>query len=800
MSRSAASAPTSRGPVPRWAIWGTTLCVALSGSLALGRDTLAKAPPGPTLAETLSSMRQDVEVHRARVQRLVQQHASPRAESASTVYRLQSRINDGLVFHQLRDFDKAAILLMEVVQDDANQAYPGYKDALFYLAESLYQLDNPIGAGNFYLMVLQRGYQQYRKDSLLRLVEISSRLRQHESLERYVAQLNSMPEALADPQIRYVYAKSLYARERYDAALREFERIPAGSEYFARARYFMGTLQVMAGQLEPAAAYFQQVIQVQGDAPELRESRELAYLALARIRLEGGVFDQAIDAYQHIPRDSKHFEQALFEVSWAFIKAGQFDSALRSLDILLLAAPESPLAPEASLLKGNLQLRLAKHDDAEGSFEDIVSRFGPVRDELDAVMRRHRDPEAYFRQLVGEDGSRHFDVQVALPPLASRWLAEDERVTEALRPVRDLDGATEEIREAEALVARLEEALMADNRIEVFPELNEAWRSIQETENALILTKQRLVGLERDLLGPASSEQERGELTRIEEQRLTLEREYMALPRTSQDAANREARVERSLEDLEMKAFQLGIILDALRAQLVAMQKWIQDTAGRSDRPTAQIGETRVRQSVEEQQAEVLRHEADLRALRLEITRQRGAVGTGDAVQANEGAVARRYDGTLAEQARLMQRLRSRLAPEAQRDLAEADRLRADIASIEEQIRGFYATVQRRVDSEVRSLKAQVEAEKRLVGRYGRQAEGFRGMGETLAGQVAFQSLRDVDGQFRDLVLKAEVGILDVAWAQKEEKSRRYRELVRERKAELQALEQDFRPVLEDKK
>lgn len=774
--------------------------LVLLGVLLLAQSAAAKDTPALVrkVEDLLVDVRAALAVHESRVERVTAQHGVGGDRTASRLYRLQSRINDGLVFYQLGEHERASILLMDVVQDPRNKDYEGYKDALFYLAEALYQLDNPIGASGFYLMVLDRGFRQYEKDSLLRLIEISSKLHQHEHLDRFMKRLNAMPDALSDSMVRYVYAKSLFVRSKRAEARAQFERVDSTSPYYLRARYFLGTLAVLDGDLEQAAARFSEVAGAKGETPENVNTVELAHLAMGRLRLEQEQYDQAIDEYQHIPRDSVNFDLALHEVAWTFIKHGDHEQALRSIDILLLAAPESPLAPEAMLLRANLHLRLGQHDDAEAAFREVVERFGPVRTELESLIREHSDPEAYFHELIGRD-PKHFDVEVRLPPLAAKWVEADDQVASALRPARELQVAKADVTQAATLIARLEDALAADNRIEIFPELAEAWASMLETETALIVVKQRLVDAERQVIGEAASSSEQREFTQLHDHRAGLEKRFMALPHTAQGVAQREARIQREMEALQMQAFRLGLVLDSLRAQLVAMKKWIADTSQSSVERPPGAGERRVREAVAAQEAEIAGLESELVGLRRTIERAQTGVGIGDPVTAEEARLKQRYDETIGKEARLLQGLRPRLSADGRRLLAALDTERARIRGMEERIRKFFLHVQRTVDDKVRSFQQQLETEKKLMTRYERQAEGFRSMSEGLAGRIAHQSLRKVRDQFRGLVLQADVGIIDVAWALKERQTAEYQAKVRERKAELQTLEQEFNPVLEAK-
>ena len=74
---------------------------------------------------------------------------------------------------------------------------------------------------------------------------------------------------------------------------------------------------------------------------------ELIALNKARVLLELGVVAEAVDTYQIIDRTSERFDEALFEVTWAYVEAAkqlrrrwrnvEYEKALNAIEILLLA-------------------------------------------------------------------------------------------------------------------------------------------------------------------------------------------------------------------------------------------------------------------------------------------------------------------------------------------------------------------------------------------------------------------------------------------------------------------------------
>jgi hypothetical protein len=75
-------------------------------------------------------------------------------------------------------------------------------------------------------------------------------------------------------------------------------------------------------------------------------------------------------------------------------------------------------------------------------------------------------------------------------------------------------------------------------------------------------------------------------------------------------------------------------------------------------------------------------------------------------------------------------------------------------------------------------------------------------MGDTknLVGRIALNSFKRVQKQFYHLILKADVGIIDVAWDRKTDKSKQIQKLAQEKSHQLKLLDQDFAEVLKEDK
>jgi hypothetical protein len=103
------------------------------------------------------------------------------------------------------------------------------------------------------------------------------------------------------------------------------------------------------------------------------------------------------------------------------------------------------------------------------------------------------------------------------------------------------------------------------------------------------------------------------------------------------------------------------------------------------------------------------------------------------------------------------------------------------------------AVVQRRVST----MMAVVDEETANLVRYRAALGSLEGETEDVVGAITYLNFNRVHERFYDLVLRADVGKIDVSWARREDHRLRIDALTRERARELQALDDEFRDVMD---
>lgn len=720
--------------------------------------------------------------------------------------RVERRLREGEINFLLNDYLRAAIILFDVVDNPENRSHPRYDDAVFFLAESLRQLRNNSEARKYFEELLPRAQGDRLKDVVLALLKIANDTRHYEDVERYIDQL-SRAGAVTKPTVDYIHGKTIFQaangdRSQLDRAYRTFKGVPAGSDVGAEAAYYAGVVQVQLGKYAEAVPEFTEAAQRAGKSAEGRAVREMAYLSLGRVHFELGDVAKAVDAYQEVGRTSPAFSEMLFEVAWAHVKAAKqseddaqrqtsLTRALRMAELLMASSPDSKLFPEARILEGNLQIKLGAPESAYDTFQSIVDGYGGARTQLATLIATNPDPRQFFDQLVAADMHNLTSTEI-LPPVAVTWAVDTTEMKQAVHVLGDMSTSEQYQREARELLDALSLAISGEQRYNLFTGIGDARAKAYGADNRLLLAERRLVNLEHKLMRPFLGPAELGSLDAHATRRRALEADMDALPQSGEQVEEAGRQIGEAYRAAERRSFRQSYQISSMRAQIVAIDVWLGDNRAGLSADQVEM----IKKRLAEARAEVAELEKEQASIASEM-RTYGAVSGGDAGRAHAAALRAAYAEMIAGEAALMRSQRGRLPVGLAGVPIKIDSNREEIARTHAELARLQQGLDEQIESKVAEVRDLIEVERRRLDGYQAEAEGLRTETDAMLGPVAIDTLRTVATQFKDIVLKADVGIIDVAWARKQGVTTKVAGLVRDQQARTQELEAEFSDVLE---
>ncbi len=570
---------------------------------------------------------------------------------------------------------------------------------------------------------------------------------------------------------------------------------------------------------------------------------ELAHMALARIYLERGQLIQSLDEYSRIQQKSNNFSDMLYESAWVAIKGKDYLKARRQLDLLLLNTPDSALAPEVKLLLGSLSIRQQDYGPATDSFTKTRDEFEPIYKMLAAELQKTSSTPGYFRALIQKNLAK-FDVAAILPPSTARWVKDEVDVQKLQTLIGDENDLKKSLDEAEDIVKRLEKILHSPARINVFPNLAAARAKATELANTLTDTKRKLAERQTKLVSPVVGAQ-KAQLDQLQTERARLESMLQLLPARAASLQEQQARVRVALNELDKRASEMSTEVVSLEKTFHATRKiWLESTkqktgaqetqessppsadpglgsAAKLDEVTKRLDSERsdvdkTKERLERLKTTVLEKPNDakveLAAVGLEIERLRAvvdtirkdildaasSVGVDDADMLAAAKVRADYGELLKRQHDLVVDVQQRLGPD---DRSKSEQLQSILdraGAVDQKIASFNAKIDEILDAKLKDVQSALLEEKAKVAEFQGKLSGYTDESTDVGGAVMAENLQNVSTRFYNVVVRADVGIIDVAWALKDSSTRESNRLVAERKRELKLLDDEFKEVLKE--
>jgi hypothetical protein len=178
--------------------------------------------------------------------------------------------------------------------------------------------------------------------------------------------------------------------------------------------------------------------------------------------------------------------------------------------------------------------------------------------------------------------------------------------------------------------------------------------------------------------------------------------------------------------------------------------------------------------------------------LRDDVENARYQIGVGDAQDSKDREIRDRIR-------ELSQKERALLRGRGGKFGARLDRVYTAIERAEDVLDDFESKALREAERQIDKMRKLVQAESDRVAGYRAELVSLNDEAEEVIGGVTFANFTNVRKRFYELILKADVGIIDVAWMRKEEHGTRRNELTRNRLNEIKALDDEFHEVIEEK-
>ena len=738
------------------------------------------------------------------------------------------RVAAGDMLLRNKDYDRAIESLSKVLelyrQGKAPEA--AYADASLLLGEAYMSTKQYLSARRHFREILDNGarspYDGFVGKALSRLVDIALRTDDLPGLDYVFERLSKLPSTDRTGSLAYARAKALYAKKDYSAAKAAVNAVPAGSPYTPQSQYLLGVVLLkealaqtpaaapaaapVAGAAAPAAGaapaptpppdarfvqaieQFRKVTRIPATTPEQEHVVDLAWMAIGRLFYETNNYLDSVEAYSHVGRNSPEFSTTLYELAWVFVRLGDYSRAQRALEVLTITDPNNLELADGSLLRADLMLRSGDFQNALNLYRNVREHFDPIRKSVDDFLASTSDPAVYYDKLTADEAT--MATETKLPKVVMEWAREQAEDQHVFGMIDDVTRSRDLVRRSRKLAVKLDAVLSVPTRAKAFPELRSGIQYAMSLANKIAKARSTLAEGMDDVAGDAG-----GELGRIRAERRVLQKRLGWLPVTDGDFLRRDDvgdrqwnKVSQVLQSLTVEADKLAAIVNGLKRVLKDADQYGVTSDANS--------RARFKLEIEANERDLATYNKRIEEYRDAIDNGRAQIGFGDQRYVDDDDARKKFRELFAREVALVS---------AGQDSSSAGDYAKGIQSLlgradidEQRLEAMRSKLEKQALEQAQQLRQKIAAEVVALETYAQNLDGLDQQARLLVGEIAMKNFALVRDRVKNIVLRADVGIVQQAWQVREEQRLRVRNLQRERAREEQNLNDELREVLDD--
>jgi len=503
---------------------------------------------------------------------------------------------------------------------------------------------------------------------------------------------------------------------------------------------------------------------------EEKQIRELACLALGRIFYELGETGESIRWYRMIGEKSEHYEDALYEMVWVYVRQEEFIKATETLAIMEARNRNSVFLPRARLLLGYLQVRNEKWDEARRDFESTASRYRGVHQQVQELLSKDLDLKIFFDQVMrrkensssGNEKKNSVKVpfKYAIPQEALPLFQDDPVLMKAALVAEDISEIRQNLEESRENLLMIKRRLKSSSKIGLFPLLSDSRAKSYELEGQTMDARAELLKVASERFAKYAVGDAALKLKKAQEKRQAMEKAVATLPKTSDSLAGRLASKRKVYDQKIMEVDNLIKDLNGYQEIIAGMFEYY-----RKQKPARQAKLAPYLEQLQKESGEVDAALEVARNVRARILDASLNVGVDDADMEEEHGTRSQYREAIAAEFAVWTSLRSSFSAS---DAALYDRMAAlmqNAGSFDARLDELNRRLQALADERLAKIQEDVKVEEANLAAYEIRYQQYREQAGVLNKDISRESIQAVAKRFWDVVVESELGLADVQWS-----------------------------------
>ncbi len=687
-----------------------------------------------------------------------------RHNPSSKTKSLDDRLAEGVTMQAAGDYQRASYIYMDILSQESWRGMPGYQTAQLELSRSLYENGYYRLSQQYLIDLLRTGTGNERTEGVLLLLQVAQKTGDWNEVNMALADVSDFSQ---QPSYLYIMGRAAFLQGDYALARKCLDALRTSDEWQAKAQYLLGVLDTIDGNYPSALNHFKAAEANPAQFRTKPQVNELSILAQARLYYEQGQWEEAKKSYQRIGNQSRYFPTVLYEMAWAMLRAEEYVMAQQSFELLLLSYPDDSHAIETKRLLADIKRQLGQYDEAIASYQTLVNEFEPVVAQMDAEAKNLDAHKAQVKAYVESEQYKNVDI---VPAQARGMVASGSDVNKVEAMLGGLSATDANTTDSELLIAEIGAALQDDDSLRNLPE----FQRYSDTSRDI-----RISAL---LAGYGFTKKYSDSMPDLTEAIDVLER----MPRSSVERQIIVSLQNAARETRQSDQHRIHLQIDNLTHKVRVLRSWI--ASGKVATMTASE-QAQIVGRIDALESKIQVMNADLTQLNGDIAKIRSGYSMSGDLQTAYKSALQSVSSSLGRQ--WASDLREGIGNEYAALIETSRRILSQLDSFDESFESAIMARAAELRQKLEREKTFVEAEKT---RYGSMKSE---VGRT-AGDISARYWEEVHAQVREVVLNADLGMVDIAWLLKEAKSKALEATLDERKKEREVLEQDFKQFLRE--
>lgn len=536
-----------------------------------------------------------------------------------------------------------------------------------------------------------------------------------------------------------------------------------------------------------------------------KEIQTLAMMAIGRIFYELGQTGESIKWYRMVDTKSRFYEDSLYEISWVYVREGDIIKAVQTLAIMEVRNKNSVFLPRAKILLGYLNVKGQKWLEASKSFNKTSLQYKRVYNKINELVQKDIDPEAFFHQVTRKKEAKDntgkkekttvFKVEYDIPDETIPIFRDDRRFMKAVLIADDIQTINKELLEARTNLQIVKRRLQSTSRIGAFPLLSDMRKRTYEYEFKNMAVKSKLLESLSVSLQSSLPKDSASKISLLDKERKNLEAKIAAMPKNT-DSLDKRLKAKRKIYD------DMTMSIDNLKKDLKDSEQFLEGLYIYYQKLPANK-----KQKLEEV-VKKIRLEADqLRSaikmaekIRMAVVDASLEIGVDDSDMKMEDDLRKKYRQIVKSMFDIYENAKSGYDSEKNSLLSTV----LSLLKISEVLDSRIDAVNKKIDeiakNKMTDIRSKVELEEANIKVYTDLYGNYSKRSDFISKVVSKESIKNIADKFQQIVMEADIGIIDVSWTKRSVTQKKWVELNSKNNKITQDLESRFSGLSKESK